>query len=103
MTSAGLLRLLFLLVLVATFAGRAAPPSPGYELLFADEFDGNLVNKQDWSFRTGLRTGTGINGLNLAANVALSDGHLVITAKQETVNGKIENTGGGLISKHRFG
>jgi hypothetical protein len=33
----------------------------------------------------------------------VTGGDLVITAKQETVNGRLENTGGGLISKHRFG
>jgi hypothetical protein len=97
----------FLVCFTALFAAvqsaAGAPPTSDYELLFADEFESGRVNEQDWSFRTGLRTGTGINGLNLAQNVRLADGHLIITAKQETVNGSLENTGGGLISKHRFG
>ena len=88
---------------VAAQPAAGAPPSADYELLFAEEFVGERVNEQDWSFRTGLRTGTGINGLNLEANVVVSGGHLIVTAKQETIQGKLENTGGGLISKHRFG
>jgi hypothetical protein len=99
-------RLITLVVAAALALARfaaGAPPTADYELLFAEEFDGDRVNVQDWSFRTGLRTGTGINGLNLAANVVVADGHLVIAAKQETVNGRVENTGGGLIGKHRFG
>jgi hypothetical protein len=97
-----MIRLLLVCSLVSG-AVLAAPPAPDYELLFADEFEGDRVNEQHWNFRTGPRTGTGINGLNLAQNVAVTGGHLVITAKQETINGRLENTGGGLISKHRFG
>lgn len=82
---------------------RGAPPAPDYELLFADEFDGSRVNERDWNFRLGPRTGTGIDGLNLARNVRVADDHLIIVAKQETVDGRPANTGGGLISKHRFG
>lgn len=37
---------------------RSAPPAPDYELLFADEFDGNRVDERDWNFRTGPRTST---------------------------------------------
>lgn len=79
------------------------PPAPDYELLFADEFTGDRVNERDWMFRTGPRTGTGIDGLNLARNVRVADGHLVVTARHEVVDGRPANTGGGVISKHRFG
>lgn len=88
---------------VAAQPGAAALPPPGYELLFADEFDGDRVNARDWSFRTGPRTGTGIDGLNLARNVRIADGHLIVEAKRETIDGKLASTGGGLISTHRFG
>ncbi len=81
----------------------AAPPSADYELLYADEFDGDRVNERDWLFRTGPRTGTGIDGLNLARNVRVADGHLIVTAKHEVVDGKPAHTGGGVISRHRFG
>jgi hypothetical protein len=83
--------------------GPGGTPGPGYELLFADEFDGGHVNERDWNFRLGPRTGTGIDGLNLARNVRVADGHLIVVAKHEIIEGKPANTGGGLISKHRFG
>lgn len=92
-----------LLPLVAVPLARCAPPSPDYELLFADEFSGSRVNEQDWNFRVGPRTGTGIDGLNLARNVRVADGHLIVEAKHEVVDGRPAHTGGGLISKHRFG
>ena len=99
-------RLVLPLVLTAALGAafvRGSPPAPDYELLFADEFDGVRVNERDWSFRTGARTGTGIDGLNLARNVRLADGHLIVAVKHETVGGQPANTGGGLISRHRFG
>ncbi len=91
------------LLAALAWTASGAPPAADYELLFADEFDGGRVNPRDWSFRLGPRTGTGIDGLNLERSVRLADGHLVVTATQETINGKLENVGGGLISKHRFG
>lgn len=93
----------WILALTCCGLAVAAPPSPDYVLLYADEFDGAQVNPDDWTYRTGPRTGTGINGLNLARNVRLEDGNLVIVAKVEDIDGKIENTGGGVISRYRFG
>ncbi|MFO1448384.1 MAG: LamG-like jellyroll fold domain-containing protein [Opitutaceae bacterium] len=87
----------------ALVALRGAPPTPDYQLLFAEEFDGDRVNERDWNFRLGPRTGLGIDGLNLARNVRIADGHLIVTARQEIIDGKAANTGGGLISRHRFG
>jgi hypothetical protein len=95
-------RLLGVVLLVVPLA-RATPPAPDYELLFADEFNGDRVNERDWMFRTGARTGTGIDGLNLARNVRVAEGHLIVTARHEVVDGKPANTGGGVISRHRFG
>jgi hypothetical protein len=83
--------------------GAGAPPDAAYELLFADEFDSDRVNETHWNVRVGPRTGTGINGLNLARNVRVADGHLIVEARHEVVDGKPAHTGGGLISKHRFG
>lgn len=82
---------------------HAAPPGPDYELLFAEEFDGTTFSRSDWMPRTGPRTGLGIDGLNLERNLSFGDGHLIITARQEVVDGKPAHTGGGLISRHRFG
>ncbi len=94
------------LLAAAVFAlplARSAPPGPDFELLFADEFSGNRVDERDWNFRVGPRMGAGIDGLNLARNVRIADGHLIIELRRETVDGKPANTGGGLISRHRFG
>ncbi len=75
----------------------------GYSLLYEDTFSGNAVNEGDWNFRLGRRTGGNIDGMNLKENVTVSGGALHVTARQETLASKLENTGGGLISKHQFG
>ncbi len=92
-----------LFIFLVTPLAPAMPPTSDYELLFADEFTGDQVNLRDWNFRLGPRTGTGIDGLNLARNVRVADGHLIVTAHREIIDGRPANTGGGLISKHRFG
>ena len=82
----------------------AAPPSRDYELMFEDNFDGGQLNEATWAYREGPRTsGTWINGLNRKENVFLKDGNLVIRCQVETINGKTENTGGGVISRANFG
>ena len=81
----------------------AKPPSEDYELLFADEFDGTALNEAHWGYRVGERKGDYFNGLNLKENVSVSDGHLRIASKVETIKGKTEYTGGGIISKAQFG
>jgi len=99
------LAVLLLAGLNTALAARAPaqPPAADYELLFEDTFKGHAVNEQDWMYRTGPRKGGYIDGLNLKANVTVSDGALHITARHENINGKMENTGGGLISRHEFG
>ncbi len=93
-----------LLSVSLTAAAIAAPPGGGYELLFEDNFDGPQVNAAAWRYREGPRTsGTWINGLNRKENVFIKDGNLVIRAMVEPINGKTENTGGGLISRSNFG
>lgn len=98
-------RSLQLCLLLGVAAGlRAAPPAPGYELLYADEFDGSKVNESDWMFREGRRTVANyVNGVNLARNVTVANGSLHVAVRVETIDGKTEYTGGGVISKHRFG
>ncbi len=79
------------------------PPSPEYELLFEENFDSDALNETHWRHRIDRRTNAYINGLNRAENVSVSDGHLRITARTETIDGKTEYTGGGVISRHQFG
>ncbi len=79
-------------------------PGKEYVLLYEDNFSGNQLNLKDWQYRTGRRTGMGyMDGLNLEQNVYVKDSALHIAVKHEMINGKWENTGGGIISKHNFG
>jgi hypothetical protein len=94
---------LSLLVGLGLASAHGAPPAADYELLFADEFSGDHVDLAHWNHRVGRRSGTSINGMNLAQNVRVEDGHLIVAVKHELIDGRMENTGGGLISKQRFG
>jgi len=103
---------LTLLALLSTLATSALPassllPDPSYILLYADEFEGTALNEADWVYRLDRRGGeanfSGINGLNRKDNVRVSDGLLRIRVDQEILDGKKENTGGGIITKKRFG
>jgi hypothetical protein len=85
-------------------AEQAKVPGKEYELLYADYFSGDTLNQKDWQYRTGRRTGMGyMDGLNLPQNVYVKDSALHITVKHEMIDGKWENTGGGIISRHNFG
>ena len=76
----------------------------GYVQLYEDNFSGPALNLKDWQYRTGRRTGMGyMDGLNLPENVYLKDSALHIVVKHEQINGKWENTGGGIIGKINFG
>ncbi len=75
----------------------------GYKLLFEENFSGKTLNEENWKYREGRRSGPGIDGENLPANVTVSDGALHIAVRQELQNGKLQNTGGGIISRSQFG
>jgi len=95
-----------LTIMTLTFvvqAVKSQPPSKEYQLLYEDNFAATKINESDWNYRLGPRTGVGIDGLNLKENVYLADSALHIAIKQEMIKGKLENTGGGIISKHQFG
>lgn len=81
-----------------------APLRPGYELVFAEEFDGPELDETIWEYREGRRTGASfIDGYNRRENVRVADGSLEIVARREPVNGQMENTGGGVLSRIDFG
>jgi beta-glucanase (GH16 family) len=82
----------------------AAVPSFDYELLFADEFDGDHLDTAHWRYRTGERGGVNLfRSLNRPENVSVSDGKLHVAVRQEQIDGHLVNTGGGIISTHQFG
>lgn len=84
---------------------HAQPPAgKGYELLFDESFKGGKLNENDWRYRIDRRTGFGyMDGLNRKENVMVKDGALHMVLNHEQIDGKWENTGGGIISKHNFG
>lgn len=95
--------LLCAILLVCTTRSDASPPSPEYKLLFEDTFDGDALNEQHWRHREGLREGLSMNNcMNRKENVTVSGGALRIANYQETVDGKVYNMGGGIISRHQF-
>jgi beta-glucanase (GH16 family) len=57
-----------------------------YDLIWSDEFNGNLIDTLNWNFETGGH-GWGNNEQQYYQrnNATVSDGNLVITAKRETV------------------
>ena len=82
---------------------QAAPPSDDYQLIYEDHFQGAKLNTNAWAYRLGERSGAGmLNCLNRAENVTVANG-LHIGVRPEKIEGKIWNTGGGVISRHQFG
>lgn len=80
------------------------PQGKGYKLLFEDNFDGDTLNTNHWYYRIDHRTGGGyMDGWNRKENVRVKDGILYIDCRHEMLNGKMENTGGGIISLKNFG
>lgn len=76
----------------------------GYTLLFEDQFDGTTLNSANWTHETG----TGTNGWGNFElqyyqdnNTTLQDGHLIITAKEETI-GSSNYTSSRIISQNKF-
>jgi len=80
-------------VLLATLALAGcggAQSDEGWELVWSDEFDGTALDSSKWNIQTGDGTAEGIPGWGnnelqsyQAANISVSDGVLVITAREE--------------------
>jgi hypothetical protein len=83
----------------------AQPPAgKGYQLLLNEDFSTGTLNTDLWKYRIDRRTGMGyMDGLNIKEAVYVKDSALHVILKHEMVNGKWENTGGGIISKYNFG
>jgi beta-glucanase (GH16 family) len=93
------------LLLVAAFLPAWAQPTregsfppPGYVLKFVDDFNGTALDTSKWMYRTDSKA----LSTQLARNVRLDGGSLVIDLKKETASDK-SYTGGGVISRQRFG
>ena len=74
----------------AATAARAAAPGPGWELVWSDEFDGNAIDPAHWTLANDC-WGGGNNErqcyTDRAANSAVKDGVLLITAQREKFTG----------------
>ncbi len=80
--------------------GYTTPESyPGMTLVWQDEFNGNSLNTNDWTYETGAG-GWGNNELQYyrSENTTVADGYLTITAKKESFSGS-EYTSSRLITK----
>ncbi|WP_305768054.1 family 16 glycosylhydrolase [Candidatus Epulonipiscium viviparus] len=83
---------------------RGFAPHENYDLVYADEFDGDELNLDEWKYRTGKRYPTGSQ--NYPENVSLKDDKLVIEYGYEDRVGDTNEatlTGGGVLSKKLFG
>jgi len=72
--------------------GYTTPASyTGYQLLWSDEFSGNTLNLQNWTFDIGNNSGWGNQELenytSRVNNVFVSAGNLIIEADQESYQG----------------
>lgn len=93
------------LALLLTLAARAQTPVPtlpseaarGYALAWADEFDGDLLNRDEWVTRTGVRFASD----NRPENVTVSNGWLRVALRKQP-SGKAEYTSGGVITRREF-
>lgn len=85
------------LALLPLLLGSPLAMAQGYQLVWADEFDGNSLDLGSWEYQIGngnaygLPSGWGNNELqyytNLSPNVSVSGGTLKITAREQTLGG----------------
>ena len=72
-------------------------PPAGYELVFADEFNGEKIDTATWGFRLDSK----MLSTQQPENISVKDGNLEIALRKESVRGK-DYTGGGVISRRTF-
>lgn len=80
----------------------------GWELVWADEFDGSSLDTQNWNVQTGDGSAEGIPGWGNnelqsyeAANIEVNGGQLIITAREEMSQGR-NYTSARINSANRF-
>lgn len=75
----------------------ASTPADGYKLVWSDEFNGTRLDTEKWAYRTGSRMWS----TQLAANVKVANGNLILELKKEHTK-DTNYTAGGIISKQAF-
>lgn len=100
------MRILILLLPILALAGVESPrpvlaePIPdlaAWPLVFQDGFDGDRLDEQAWTCRTGTRFWS----VNLARNVSVADGCMRIALRKEK-EGVLNYTSGGIITRQTF-
>ena len=86
--------MLLLASALAFAGGDAAAEQPGWQLIWADEFDGTALDASKWNIQLGDGSAYGLIGWGnnelqtyRAENIAVADGKLTITARRENVDG----------------
>lgn len=95
---------LFMLAIISLFGldiALSQPPSEAYQLVFSDEFEEPLPQKNWWTTKCETH-GTGNceeSMFYMAENVSVSGGHLILTAREEaqTCNGKTKQYTSGQV------
>jgi beta-glucanase (GH16 family) len=81
----------------AAIADSPKAPIAGYELAWAEEFDGDVLDKAKWAYRTDSKH----LSTQKPENVSVQNGLLQLQLKQEAAGGK-NYTGAGIISREAF-
>jgi len=89
-------------VILPALSTAAEPLSPllpvkGYRLVWSDEFEGSFLDNSNWDFRCDSKMWS----RQKPGNVSVRDGKLILALKKEK-DGKMDYTGGGVISKRSF-
>ncbi len=81
----------------------------GWELVWSDEFDGTSLDSSKWNIQTGDGSAEGIPGWGnqelqdyQVSNVSVNGGSLIITARNEMVDGDAEYTSGRINTAGKF-
>jgi len=74
-----------------------SPIGPGYRLAWHDEFDGDRLDLEKWTYRIDTRFWS----VQRAENVSVAEGRLRLALKKEK-QGQFDYTAGGVISRETF-
>lgn len=83
----------------AALAPKVETVPAGYRLAWSDEFDGAALDRERWS----PRRGSNESGTQLASNVTLRQGDLVLAVNRVQASGGAEYVGGGAVTREKLG